>query len=114
MTTSRCSPSTGTRSNPFDGTTLLPVDPETNHALRLASPHGLLVQRIEPGSALYSAEVRPGDELLKLEGHPLDSLTAALETLVKRTPGQALTLEYANRAGSERATLIIEADQAPA
>jgi len=102
-----------TLSNPFDGATLVSVDPETRQALGLDSPHGLLVQRVEPGSALYSAEVRPGDELLALEGRPIDSLTAALEMLVKRTPAQALTLEYANHAGKQRATLIIEVGQAP-
>jgi S1-C subfamily serine protease len=90
-----------------------PVDSETRRALRLASPHGLLVQRVEPGSALYSAQVRPGDELFSLEGHQLDSLTTTLEALLTRTPGRALTLEYANHTGRERATLIIEVEQAP-
>lgn len=102
-----------TLSNPLDHATLLTVNPETMRALHLASPHGLLVEQIETESALYSAGVRAGDELLMLEGQPLDSPTSALKLLLARTPAQALTLTYAHGTTKESATIIIEVEKAP-
>ena len=60
---------------------------------RLPVDHGLYVQRVERGSQLAAAGVRPGDIILSLGGEALDERTPLLRVLAHHRVGEQVVLE---------------------
>lgn len=57
------------------GVTVQDLDAQLANALGIQTRQGVVVTRVEPGSAADTAGLRPGDVILRLNGQPIDTAT---------------------------------------
>lgn len=66
------------------GTQVSSMSPELRDFFGAPSDAGILVQRVEPGSAAEAAKVKVGDVLVSLGGHPITRASDVREALAAR------------------------------
>lgn len=99
--------------NPLDGATLVPVYSGMIRPLKLSDPHGLYVQALDPSAPLRLAGIRPGDDLLAIQGHAISSVTAALELLTIRAAREPVRVEWSRNGRREVGVVVVETARAP-
>ena len=74
------------------GAVVTDVDPATGQKAGLATPFGVLVQNVEPGSPLARAGLASGDVVLKVNTSEVNGRGAFQETLEETTAGDVVRL----------------------
>ncbi|MHB1585690.1 MAG: Do family serine endopeptidase [Acidiferrobacteraceae bacterium] len=69
------------------------ITPELAHALRLKSTAGVVVAGILQNGPASKAGLRPGDVILALNGHAINSADQALRSISRQRPGTSVVLK---------------------
>jgi len=89
----------------YIGVTLRDVDPDLQRSLALTSARGALVQDITPGSPGARAGLRTYDVIIGVDGQPVDSNDALIQTIAAREPGSVAILQVLRDGRSMNFTL---------
>lgn len=66
---------------------------------------GVLITRVNPGSAAYEGGLRRGDVILSIEGNRINSVPELQEQVARARPGQKLSIKYVHD-GVNKQTLV--------
>src|SRR5919108_2922417 len=117
---------TGKVEHAFLGVEVKPISPSLARLVRLPVKHGLLVQRVEPGSAAAKAGIRAGDTniviagesyriggdvIVSVDGERGDSFDRLSEVISAKKPGEHVRIGIYR--GSSKQTLDIELGRQP-
>ncbi len=72
----------------------------------------VFVVKMLKGGAAHKAGVRPGDEILQIDGHKIASINDVKQALADHKPGQALQFSVSPAKGARHLTLVPAAAQA--
>ncbi len=101
---------TGYVSRPYLGITWVAITPDIARINDLPVQWGIYVRRVQRGTSAEQAGLRPGDIVTKIDDIPLDGSHPYLNTLLKFSPGQEVTLTV--QRGSRMLTLkVVLAEQ---
>ncbi len=101
---------TGYVSRPYLGITWVAITPDIAQINHLPVQWGIYVRRVQSGTSADQAGLRPGDIVTKIDDIPLDESHPYLNTLLKFSPGQEVTLTV--QRGSRTLTLkVVLAEQ---
>ena len=75
------------------GMDALPLTPQIAKQLNLRITNGLLVQAIFNGGPAYSANIRPGDIVISINGMPVTDRHSSVSQIAEVTPGKPIELE---------------------
>jgi serine protease Do len=84
------------------GLTVSPVTPKTAKMYGLSSPHGVLVTGLQSDSILLEDGVEPGDIIVSVQGHPVNSPAQLDSVLKKLNIAKGIRMSVLGRSGSER------------
>lgn len=84
------------------GVTVSPVTPKMAKTYGLSSPRGVLVTGLQSGSVLLGDGVGPGDIIVSVQGHPVNSPSQFSSIVEKLDLSKGIRMSVRGRSGSER------------
>ncbi len=92
----------GPAESPQLGVTVSPVTPKTAKMYGLSSPHGVLVTGLKSNSILLGDGVQPGDIIVSVQGHRVNSPMQFNAIIKKLDIAKGIRMSVRGRSGSER------------
>jgi len=78
---------------PYLGITFRPVDPNQAQELGVMVGEGVQVEQVEPDSPVAQANLKAGDIIISIDGHPINANTSLLNLMLRFRVGQQINLE---------------------
>ncbi len=99
---------TGHVSRAWLGVGVQDVTPDLAAAMKLPSASGALVNNVADDGPAFRANIRPGDVIVSLAGHPVTDAHDLVRQTIEAAAGQSLALEIVRKGGhyGARATLV--------
>jgi 2-alkenal reductase len=105
----------GQVSHPYLGVQYVNVDSQLAAANSLPIDHGVLVQKVQPGSPAEAAGIKQGDIIVSVDGTDIDAADAPLSGLLSaRNVGDKVKLSILRYGKSGRQTVTVTLAQRPA
>jgi len=83
------------------GVTVSPVTPKIAKAYGLSAPRGVLITGLKSNSILLSSGVQPGDIIISVQGHPVNSPSQFNDIIGKLDISKGIRMSVRDRSGTE-------------